>query len=88
MTVNTFVQKGRAPSANEPSNHALFFVDLTAVLGVPRPNPATGNPERDGYTYTIDRQFARARETEVADVLAALDALGLVQRSDEGRYSA
>ena len=32
--------------------------------------------------------FVRSRETEVAEVLAALDALGLVQRADDGWFSA
>ncbi|HEX8297802.1 MAG TPA: type IIL restriction-modification enzyme MmeI, partial [Rubricoccaceae bacterium] len=53
MTVNTFIEKWRASGASERSNYALFFADLTAVLGVPPPDPATGSLERDGYT--IDR---------------------------------
>ncbi|HEX8299617.1 MAG TPA: type IIL restriction-modification enzyme MmeI, partial [Rubricoccaceae bacterium] len=35
----------------------------------------------------VAAQFTRAREAEVADVLAALDALGLVERFDDGTYS-
>jgi hypothetical protein len=51
LTVDAFIARWQASAASERSNYALFLVELCDVLGVERPKPATGQPERDEYVF-------------------------------------
>jgi hypothetical protein len=51
ITVDAFIARWQASAASERSNYALFLVELCDVLGVERPEPATGQLERDKYVF-------------------------------------
>jgi hypothetical protein len=51
QNLDAFVAKWAASGAAERANKDLFLAELCAVLGVSPPNPATGDPERDGYVF-------------------------------------
>lgn len=51
MDVAAFVAKWSASNASELPNKDLFLTELCDVLGVPRPDPATNDPERDLYIF-------------------------------------
>jgi hypothetical protein len=54
IDIETFTAKWSASGAAERANKDAFLLDLCDLLGVPRPDPATGDPERDGYTFERD----------------------------------
>ena len=49
--VAAFVCRWQGSAASERSNCGLFLIELCEVLGLPRPEPATGEPERDEYVF-------------------------------------
>lgn len=49
-----FVAKWTSSGASERANKDLFLTELCDVLGVPRPNPTTGDFERDAYVFEKD----------------------------------
>ena len=49
--VGTFVGRWQQSAASERANYGLFLIELCEVLGLPRPEPATGEPDRDGYVF-------------------------------------
>jgi hypothetical protein len=51
LTVDAFVARWQGSAASERSNYQLFLVDLCEVLGVERPEPATGQSDRDEYVF-------------------------------------
>jgi hypothetical protein len=54
MDLQTFVAKWQQSRAEERSNKDGFLYDLADILGVPRPEPKTGDPERDRYVFEHD----------------------------------
>jgi hypothetical protein len=54
MEVRNFIDKWAASGAAERANKDAFLIELCDVLGVPRPDPATGDPERDLYVFERD----------------------------------
>jgi len=51
MDVAAFIAKWSASTASERANKDLFLTELCDVLGVPRPQPSTKDPERDLYVF-------------------------------------
>jgi hypothetical protein len=49
--VGAFVARWQQSAASERANYGLFLIELCEVLELPRPEPATGEPERDGYVF-------------------------------------
>jgi hypothetical protein len=49
-----FVDRWTASGASERANKDLFLTELCDVLGVPRPDPATGDSDRDLYVFERD----------------------------------
>ena len=49
--VKAFVARWQQSAASERANYGLFLIELCEVLVLPRPEPATGEPERDGYVF-------------------------------------
>jgi hypothetical protein len=45
------ISRWQGSAASERSNYGLFLIELCEVLGLPRPEPATGEPERDEYVF-------------------------------------
>jgi hypothetical protein len=58
MTPQDFVTRWAASSAAERSNKDSFLNELCDVLGIQRPDPATGDPERDQYVFERDAVLA------------------------------
>lgn len=54
MDVGRFIEKWSASAASERANKDAFLLELCDVLGVPRPDPATGDPDRDTYVFERD----------------------------------
>ncbi len=51
-SVNAFIERWKPAQAAEIANAQSFLKELCRdVLGVPEPEPATKNPERDGYVF-------------------------------------
>jgi hypothetical protein len=60
LTVDTFVARWHSSAASERSNYQLFLIELCEVLGVGRPEPATGEPEQDQYVFERPVYFRNA----------------------------
>jgi hypothetical protein len=58
MTVAEFIAKWSASGAAEKANKDSFLIELCDLLGVPRPDPSSGDPEKDNYTFERDAVFA------------------------------
>lgn len=52
--LSLFLDRWAASGASERANKDLFLAELCDVLGVPRPDPATGDPDRDLYVFERD----------------------------------
>ena len=57
MPFASFIHTWSASSGTERANKDLFFTELCDVLGIPRPKPVTGHPERDEYVFEKDVPF-------------------------------
>lgn len=57
MTVAEFIAKWSASGAAERANKDSFLIELCDLLGVPRPHPTTGDPDKDVYTFERDAVF-------------------------------
>src|SRR5712692_8214693 len=55
--VSAFIIRWQNSAASERANYALFLIELCDVLGVPRPEPAIGEAERDKYVFEHSVQF-------------------------------
>src|ERR1019366_2076804 len=58
MTIAEFIAKWSASGAAERANKDSFLIDLCDLLSVPRPNPASGDSDKDTYTFERDAVFA------------------------------
>ncbi len=54
IDIATFTAKWAGSGAAERANKDAFLLDLCDLLRVPHPDPATGDPERDRYTFERD----------------------------------
>ena len=70
MTASDFIARWSPSGASERANKDLFLAEFCDVLGVPRPEPATGNPARDCYTFERD---ALLRHEEGVATLGKMD---------------
>ncbi|MCL4806775.1 MAG: class I SAM-dependent DNA methyltransferase [Thermoanaerobaculia bacterium] len=52
--IAAFVDRWAASGASERANKDLFLAELCDALGVPRPDPATGDSDRDLYVFERD----------------------------------
>src|SRR5437762_2637581 len=55
--IEAFIERWQRSAASERANYALFLAELCDVLGVPRPEPATGDPDQDKYRFERPVQF-------------------------------
>ena len=51
VTLDEFIARWSASAAAERANKDLFLTELCDTLGVARPDPATGDTERDHYVF-------------------------------------
>lgn len=60
LDVEAFLKRWKPSGGSESANFHSFANDLTDLLGVPRPDPATGDLKRDSYRFehpvTLDRK--------------------------------
>ncbi len=61
-TIESFITRWEHSAASERSNYVSFLKELCEVLGVPQPDPATGNPEHDRYVFEYPIYFANGGE--------------------------
>ncbi|MEW6217500.1 MAG: DNA methyltransferase, partial [Candidatus Bipolaricaulota bacterium] len=73
--VRAFVERWSASGGGERSNYQLFLVELCDVLGLPRPDPARPENERNAYV------FERAVSTPVGDGTLTTKFIDLYRRS-------
>lgn len=59
MDLRQFIEKWSASAAAERANKDAFLLELCDVLDVPRPDPATGDPDRDTYVFERDAYLPR-----------------------------
>jgi hypothetical protein len=45
--IDAFIERWQRSAASERANYQLFLIELCDVLDLPRPEPATGEPEQD-----------------------------------------
>lgn len=50
-TIEAFLTRWRDADGSERANYQLFVGALCALLDLPAPEPATGQPEQDGYVF-------------------------------------
>ena len=50
-TLDAFLTRWRDAAGSERANYQLFLGELCALLSLPAPEPATGQPELDGYVF-------------------------------------
>src|SRR5271165_3709252 len=58
--ISLFIGRWQRSGASERANYALFLVELCDVLGLPHPEPATGQAEADLYVFERPVQFHNA----------------------------
>jgi hypothetical protein len=63
VDLSAFIDKWKQSGASERANKDSFLRDLCDVLGVPHPDPATGDPERDRYTFERDAVLLKEKHT-------------------------
>lgn len=51
MTPTDFIARWQKATGSELANAQLFVTELCELLGLPRPNPATGTAEDDAYVF-------------------------------------
>ena len=49
--LDAFLTRWRDAAGSERANYQLFVGALCDVLDLPAPEPATGQPEQDGYVF-------------------------------------
>lgn len=49
--IEAFIKRWEQSQAAERANYALFLTELAEILGVPHPEPACGDDERDAYVF-------------------------------------
>lgn len=54
MTVEGFIAKWAGSEASERANKDSFLNELCGVLGVPMPDPVTGDADKDRYVFEKD----------------------------------
>lgn len=58
-----FIERWAASGAAERANKDSFLNELCDLLGVPRPDPTTGDPDRDHYVFERDALLAHEAQT-------------------------
>ena len=70
MHVHDFIARWTDSGASERANKDTFLLELCDVLGVPRPDPTTGDRARDRYVFEADAVLTHA---DRADSLGKVD---------------
>jgi len=69
QTVEEFITRWKSTGGSEHANYQLFVIELTELLAVDRPNPATDDDSNDHYRFERPVTFAtHKRSTGFIDV--------------------
>lgn len=63
VDISAFIDKWRGSAASERANKDSFLLDLCDILGVPRPDAATGDVDRDRYVFERDAVLLKDKQT-------------------------
>jgi hypothetical protein len=64
--IDAFITRWKSVGGNELANYQLFLTELAAVLGLPHPEPATGDPRSDAYVFERSVKFVHGDGSESA----------------------
>lgn len=64
MHVTTFIERWTPSGASERANKHSYLKDLCSVLGVPHPEPTTGDRAKDRYVFEADAVLTHANRAE------------------------
>lgn len=64
--IDAFIDRWKTAGGTELANYQLFLTDLAALLDLPRPEPATGDPRTDAYVFERPVRFVHGDGTESA----------------------
>lgn len=62
--VESFIRRWQGVSGGERSNYQLFLLDLAALLELPLPEPAVGDPALDAYWFERPVRFRHGDGSE------------------------
>jgi hypothetical protein len=62
MQVEEFIARWKDTGGSEHANYQLFVIELTELLGVDRPNPATDDDSNDHYRFERPVTFAHTHK--------------------------
>jgi hypothetical protein len=63
VDISSFIEKWKQSGASERANKDSFLHDLCDLLGVPHPDPATGDSDRDQYVFERDAVLLKEKQT-------------------------
>ncbi|MRG74077.1 class I SAM-dependent DNA methyltransferase [Alphaproteobacteria bacterium HT1-32] len=63
--LDEFIERWKSSGGSEHANYQLFLVELTELLGLPRPNPAADNNDNDDYRFERPVKFTHTSRTSV-----------------------
>jgi len=64
VRIQAFIDKWAVTGAEERANKDMFLLELCALIGVPGPDPKTGDPATDLYVFEKDADLQREDGTE------------------------
>ena len=82
--VEAFVRRWQEFAASERANYGLFLIELCEVLGLPRPEPASGEPERDSYVFERPVTFHNPDGTTRPDLSTYIVTTAFVLETKQG----
>ena len=96
MQVDEFIERWLGSGGSEMATAQSFAIELTELLGVPRPNvPEQIAAVREALTEMgeatpeqIARRFVRARVGTITPLLESLAALGQADKGEDGKFAA
>ncbi|GMV20349.1 MAG: hypothetical protein AMXMBFR57_02980 [Acidimicrobiia bacterium] len=64
MSPDAFIERWKAAGGNELANYQLFLTELTELLDLPRPEPASGTTSEDKYVFERQVRFIHGDGSE------------------------
>lgn len=69
VNLGAFIERWSSSGAAERANKDQYLAELCDALGVPRPDPTTGDPARDRYVFECDAiQVAEGRKQSIGKI--------------------
>lgn len=64
MSPDAFIERWKSAGGNELANYQLFLTELTELLDLPRPEPASGTTSEDKYVFERQVRFIHGDGSE------------------------